>query len=82
MPEYPYLIMDRAQAARIREETKYDEHKLDPQEILEGPHKGKSALSVRIKDDMNYADRHDMLEVLNTAELDPAIAWPDTGEPI
>ena len=67
MAQLPYLLMTKLQAARFREETAGDEHRLDPREVTNGPHAGKSALPEGVLYEPAYADRHDAFLMLGNA---------------
>jgi hypothetical protein len=77
MAELPFLVMDKLQAARFRDETSGDDNRLEPREITAaGPHKGKFALPERVLNDPNFAARRDALLMLGApVVLDTAVAF-------
>lgn len=70
MAELSYLIMDKLQAARFRDETAGDQDRLVPREITAaGPHKGKFALPERVMFAEAHAARRDAFLMLGAPVL-------------
>lgn len=72
----PFLLMDKLQAARFREETATDENRLDPQLVRGGPQVGKYVLPERVIYDPAFIGRRDAFRMLTVVSLDIDEAFP------
>ncbi|WP_416355579.1 hypothetical protein ACLNGM_15175 [Aureimonas phyllosphaerae] len=72
----PFLLMDKLQAARFREETANDENQLDPVPVRGGPHINKFVLPERVIFDPAFEDRRDAFRMLTVVSLDTDEAFP------
>ncbi|WAJ27131.1 hypothetical protein [Antarcticirhabdus aurantiaca] len=77
----PFLLMDKLQAARFREETAGDENRLDPVLVRGGPHTGKYVLPERVIYDDAFEARRDAFRMLTVVSLDVTEAFPPEPEP-
>lgn len=72
----PFLLMDKLQAARFREETANDENQLDPVLVRSGPHINKFVLSERVIFDPAFEDRRATFRMLTVVSLALEKAFP------
>lgn len=72
----PFIVMSSLGAARFRDATSSDMDRLEPIEIIGGPHKGKFALPARVKADRAFEDRWDAFAMCDEVALDILIAFP------
>ena len=75
MAELNFLVMDRLQAARFRNETANDANRLDPREVTGGTHRGKFAVNASVLIDPAHAARRDAFLMLPEVALDTATAF-------
>ena len=71
-----YIVMSAVEAARFRDATAMDLDRLEPVEVIGGPHKGKYALPARVKTDPAYEDRWDAFAMCDEVALDIETAFP------
>lgn len=72
----PFIVMSSLEAARFRDATAGDMDRLEPVEIVAGPHKGKFALPARVKTDPAFEDRWDAFAMCDEVALDVSTAFP------
>lgn len=78
----PFLLMDKIQAARFREETAGDENRLDPVLVRGGPQVGKYVLPERVIYDDAFEQRRDAFRMLTVVSLDVQEAFPPEPPPV
>lgn len=71
-----YIIMSAVEAARFRDATAMDHDRLEPIEVVGGPHKGRYALPAAVKTDPAYQERWDAFAMCDEVALDIDTAFP------
>jgi len=71
-----FIVMSPLEAARFRDETANDQHRLDPILVRGGPHQSKYALPARVKTDQDYRQRWDAFNMCDEVALDVDQAFP------